>query len=295
MQSATTIIPARSRSQAMDWSLVLVSQGIETVINPPTDDGSWGLLVAAGEYERARAVLQQYRLENRRWPWRREVLRPGLLFDWGSVAWVFLTIVFYWLQTQTDLRSAGRVDSAALADGQWWRLFSAMWLHADLGHLAANASIGLVLLGLVMGQYGTGAGLLAAYLAGAGGNLLAWLIWPAPHLSLGASGMVMGCLGLLTVQSFSFFTRNPRSLRAVIGAILGGAMLFVLLGLGPETDVLAHLGGFLAGLVIGIPLSVKPRFSQQTSLNLLCGLAFALLVILPWWLALKHPANGAHW
>jgi len=58
----------------------------------------------------------------------------------------------------------------------------------------ANAGFGLVLLGLAMGVYGTGVGLLAALLAGAGGNAAAWLIDPG-HRSLGASGMVDGLPG----------------------------------------------------------------------------------------------------
>lgn len=288
MHPATVTIPARSRHQAMDWSLVLVSQGIETAISSPAEGEGWGLQINPEDEARALDILRQYRAENQHWPWRQEILRPGLLFDWGSLAWVFLTIIFYGVDAQVDLRSIGRVDSSALAAGQWWRLFTAVWLHGDLGHLAANASIGLVLLGLVMGRYGTGVGLLAGYVAGAAGNLVAWLSWPPPHLSLGASGMVMGCLGLLTVQSLPFLRRHPQSLKILTGTIVGGAMLFVLLGLSPETDVLAHLGGFLAGLVVGIPLSLKPRLSQRAGLNLGCGAVFMVLVVLPWWLAFTH-------
>jgi len=44
-ESATARIPVRSRRQAMDWSLVLLSQGIETTILPPGEDGNWSLLV----------------------------------------------------------------------------------------------------------------------------------------------------------------------------------------------------------------------------------------------------------
>ena len=289
------MIAARSRQQAMDWSLVLISQGIEAEIQPPTENAGWALLVAGEDYERSLAILQQYRLENQRWPWRQEVSQGGLLFDWGSLAWFFLAVIFYCLETHSDLRSVGRVDSTALAAGQWWRLFTAVWLHADIGHLAANASIGLMLLGLVMGRYGTGIGLLAAYLAGVGGNLMAWLLWPSPHLSLGASGMVMGCLGLLTVQSFSFPGRNPKTLKLLIGAILAGTMLFILFGLSPETDFVAHLGGFLAGLILGIPLSLRPQLSEQAAWNGISGLALALLVIWPWWLALSHVADNAKW
>ena len=70
-----------------------------------------------------------------------------------------------------DFLTGGIMDSTLAVSGQWWRIFSAMMLHADLGHLAENLAIGIVLFGLAMGRYGTGTGLFAAYLAGAGGNV----------------------------------------------------------------------------------------------------------------------------
>ncbi len=51
----------------MDWSLVLASQGIEAVIEPPGEDGRWGLVVASRDCERALKSLRQYRVENRDW------------------------------------------------------------------------------------------------------------------------------------------------------------------------------------------------------------------------------------
>jgi len=45
-------------------------------------------------------------------------------------------------------------------------------------HLASNLSIGFVLLGLVMGRWGTATGMLAALLAGIGGNVGNWLLQP---------------------------------------------------------------------------------------------------------------------
>jgi membrane associated rhomboid family serine protease len=180
------------------------------------------------------------------------------------------------------------MDGPAVAHGQWWRLFTAMWLHADLAHLATNATIGVVLLGLAMGRYGTGVGLLAAYLAGAGGNLVAGLISLQPHRSLGASGMVTGCLGLLAVQSFSLWRQTPHAMKYILSGICGGVMLFVLLAVTPGTDVIAHLGGFASGLVLGALLSLIPTVAQMPKANLLSGTLFALLVIVPWWLALRH-------
>jgi membrane associated rhomboid family serine protease len=271
----------------MDWSLVLVSQGIETTIDQAEGGTGWGLLVAERDYGNALRTLRQYKLENRSWPWQQAVFRPGLLFDWGSLAWALLACLFYALSAHTDLRSGGLMDGSAVAHGEWWRLFTAMWLHADLAHLATNATIGLVLLGLAMGHYGTGVGLLAAYLAGAGGNLVAGLISFEPHRSLGASGMVTACLGLLAVQSLSLWRQTPHAMKYILSGIFGGVMLFVLLALTPGTDVLAHLGGFGCGLVLGALLSLLPAVAQMPKINLLSGLLFALLVIVPWWLALR--------
>ena len=42
----------------MDWSLVLVSQGIETTIDQAEDGGGWGLLVAAPDYGTAIRVIR---------------------------------------------------------------------------------------------------------------------------------------------------------------------------------------------------------------------------------------------
>jgi rhomboid protease GluP len=290
MEPATARIPTGSRRQAMDWSLVLASQGIEPTIDYAEDEGGgWGLLVGQTEVDRALQIIQQYQFENRRWPWRREVFQPGFLFDWASVAWVLLLVVFYWLnKAPFDLRAGGLMDSTAVAHGQWWRLFTAIWLHADLAHLASNATFGFVLIGLAMARYGTGAGLLAAYLAGAGGNVASWLLWPAPHYGLGASGMVMGGLGLLAVQSFSLWRQTPHATKHIIAGLCGGVMLFVLFGLTPGTDVVAHFGGFLTGVVLGSLLTLWPNLAQRVTLNFFAGLLFAAFVIWPWWLALTR-------
>ena len=263
MESATARIPVRSQRQAMDWSLVLVSQGIETTIDQAEDGAGWGLLVAGPDYGNALRVLRQYRLENRGWPWQQAVFRPGVLFDWGSLAWALLASLFFWLNTRADLQSAGVMDGAAVAHGQWWRLFTAMWLHADLAHLATNTTLGLVLLGLAMGRYGTGAGLLAAYLAGAGGNLVAGLISLQTHRSLGASGMVMGALGLLAAQSFSLRRQTPHAIKFILGGICGGVMLFVLLALTPGTNVMAASGRIRQRASLGRALEPGARYGAK--------------------------------
>lgn len=285
-ESPTARIPARSRSQAMDWSLVLASQGIEHVVEPQ-DQSGWGLRVAGTEHELALAAIRQYQSENRHWPWRKAIPHSGEVFDWGVIGWVLLNVTFYYVSNrQPGWRSAGIMDGAAVAHGEWWRLFTATLLHADFAHLAANALFGFVLLGLAMGRHGTGVGLLATLLAGAAGNLTSWWAHGNQFHGLGASGVVMGALGLVTVQSFALLQKNPRAGKIIVAGLAGGVMLFALLGLSPEADVVAHFGGFLAGIGFGFLLS--PPLLRRPSVNLSAGILFAALVVWSWKLAIGH-------
>ena len=282
------LIPARTRRQAMDWSLVLASQGIEHRIDHDEASG-WMLTVSAADHADALAHIRQYRLENRHWRWRQLVFSPGLFFDWSCLVWVLLITLFYgWSETRADLRTAGEMTGTVLAHGEWWRLFTATWLHADPGHLALNAVFGFLFLGVAMGRFGSGMGLLAAYLAGAGGNLASGWAHGATMHGLGASGVVMGALGLITFPSFALLRqRASKAFRLLAGGVLAGLLLFVLTGTDPDADVVAHLGSFVAGWLLGALLSINPTGSPR--INLIAGIVYAVLVILPWWLALHHP------
>ncbi|MGH7942025.1 MAG: rhomboid family intramembrane serine protease [Limisphaerales bacterium] len=271
----------------MEWSLVLASQEIEHAIERDQTTG-WSLVVAKADHERALAEIRLYRLENLQWRWRQPILQPGLFFDWSSLAWVLLNILFFWWSdARPDLRTLGMMDGAALTHGQWWRLFTATWLHANVAHLAMNMVFGFLFLGLVMGRYGPGMGLLAACLAGVGGNLAAWWVYGENHLSLGASGVVMGAVGLLAVQSVALLKRpNVKTFRLFVAGIIGAVFLFVFLGVSPESDVVAHFGGFITGLLLGLPLAFASRLVHRPWLNLLAAILVASLIILPWWWAL---------
>ena len=283
-EPASAIIPARSRGQAMDWSLVLLSQGIECIIEHLED--RWALLVGPQDFERAIAALRQYEIENPGWRWRQELPWAPVLFHWGALVWCLVLAAVHWLNSLSgaNLNVVGRMQGDAVLNGAWWRLFTAITLHGDLAHLMANITFGLVVWGLAMARYGAGCALLAAYLAGAGGNLVrALLHLEAP--SLGASGMVMGGLGLLALQSLSL-RHNPTGGKYIVGGILGGFMLFVLFGLDPHSDVIAHLGGFVCGLMQAGGLTlVSQKALLRPAVNVIAATALAALVVLTWALA----------
>jgi rhomboid protease GluP len=284
---ATAVIRARTRRQAMDWSLVLASQGIDPTIQKAGQ--GFELIVPAESLESAQQAIQKYRTETRGWHWQRMVFQDGVIFHWASLCWVVLITVFHWVGSHADLATRGIMDTGAVAHGQWWRLFTSVWLHADIGHLAMNAAIGVVLLGFVMGRFGIGPALAAASLTGVGGNLFAWAASTQVHRSLGASGAVMGCLGLLAVQSALMIRRGSAHPRKwIVGGLASGCLLFVLFGTNPESDVLAHLGGFISGLFVGAALVAMGDRLRRAPAHLIGGLLFLLLVIVPWYFAWRE-------
>ncbi len=283
------LISARNRRQAMDWSLVLASQGIAHALHH-ADDTGWGLAVAPQDHPAALHQIQLYRRENRNWRWRQPVFPPGLFFDWTSLIWVLLIVIFHLLSLQRpDLKSVGHMSHAVFSQGEVWRLGTAIWLHADLAHLVMNALFGWLFLGLILGRYGQGVGLLAVTLAGIGGNLVTgWFHGPAFH-GLGASGVVMGALGLLSFPTLILPKQSKFIIgKVLLGGLVAGGWIFLLIAVNPETDVLAHLGGFVSGWLLGLFLAPVARFTRRPHVNLIAGGLFVMLVIVPWWLALHH-------
>jgi rhomboid protease GluP len=287
LQAAAPVLACRSQAQAFDWSLVLISQGIESVIARREEDGAWTLEVAPGDRERAAASIAAYECENRT-VWRREVKWTGLLFDARAALWFVALVLFHFFAeaAQKDFRLPGAVDRAAVLHGEWWRVFTAITLHADAAHLAANATIGFVFLGLAMGCYGAGAALLLSLLGGALGNVASLLLHGSPFYSLGASGFVMASLGLLTSHTAVFGRGEKRAVWLGRG-VIAGCLLLVMFGFSPKSDIVAHVGGFIAGVVLGLGGVRWRALLGGRGFNHGCLAVFLALVILTWALALR--------
>ncbi len=275
----------------MDWSLVLASQDIPTTIERIADR-RWILLVASQDRERALQSIRQFRLENRGWHWRQQLPGSEVTIHWGGLFWALALAVIYRLSVVDvpELRPLWILKSEAVRSGEWWRIFSAMLLHADLPHLLANITTGCLLVGLALARYGAGCGLLASYLAGAAGNILGLIIYTHPYQGLGASGMVMGALGLIIVPAFSTWRFHRPAFALLIRGVLAGLLLFIFLGLNRASDVAAHLGGFAAGAVLGLFLSAVPsRVLANSIVTLGSWLGLGFLLISTGWLALFSP------
>jgi rhomboid protease GluP len=278
-------IPARSRRAAMDWSLVLASQGIEHTIDSVED--AWALLVSDVDAERANAAIQAYEQENTT-VWRQEVKWTGLLFDWRSVFWwMFVGALFFLCEARPAVRDLGAFDSARFLQGEWWRAITAVSLHANGAHLALNAATGLVLLGMAMGFYGAGRGLLLSLLCGAGANACEAFLSSGSYVGLGASGMVMASLGLLAAQSV--FESHTSAREWAGRGVIAAALLFALLGLDMNSDVLAHFLGFVNGIVAGIAMClIDRRFRPRPIADAVAAIIAASLLGGSWAFALRN-------
>ena len=286
-QTEMVFLECRSRAQALDWSLVLISQGIESTIAQRAEDHAWLLEISGTDLCRAQESIHAYERENAT-VWRHEVKGTGMLFDVRAAFWFAGLALFHFLIAgpMTDFRSQGFVDRDAILHGDWWRLFTAMTLHGDAAHLAANAATGFVFLGLAMGGYGAGVALLLSLLGGALGNVTTILLHDSPFRNLGASGFVMASLGLLAAQSVAVAPNEKRLVRIGRG-LIAGVLLVVLLGFSEKSDIVAHVGGFAAGVALGAVALRLRGVLLKRSLQVFAVGVFIAIVLATWALALR--------
>lgn len=279
-QAFGSAILVRSERQAEEWSVVLLSQGIESTMQPGVEGEQWLLILDREEYTRALRILRLYITENKRPVWVQPVpWSGGLIFDWRSPVWFLMLAVLFLFDS---LRALGVVDSGKVQGGEWWRLFTATMLHGDAPHLISNCTIGIIFLGLAMAQFGAGLALLSTFVSAAAANVASFLVYEHPYRALGASGMVMAALGMLAAQSIRLW-RPVAPL--VLRSVLGGILLLVLVGFDPASDVVAHVSGFVAGGVCGALL--RDRWARNDKINTAAGLLCGGLAALCWWLALR--------
>lgn len=183
-------------------------------------------------------------------------------------------------ESWTD-KGAASAD-AIMRHGEWWRTITALTLHADLGHLAANLAVGLLFAAFLLPILGAGLTWMSILLSGALGNYLnAWGYRNEAHLSIGASTAVFGALGILVSCQTLFLLGEGRRVRwwEIILPVGAGISLFAWLGHGDEhTDFMAHFWGFASGCAIGaavVWLRLKERLSPFAQ-KALAGIALVL-------------------
>lgn len=202
-----------------------------------------------------------------------------ILIGINTAVYLLMTLrgVSWWAPTAEQILHWGANRGAnEILYGQWWRLLTATFVHVGIIHIATNMWC-LWNLGL-LGEPLLGAfGMFAVYvLTGIAGNLLSSGVNPG-IVGAGASGAVFGIAGVLILLLNSPHLPFPRAelkrLRrsviyfAAINLAIGASTLLYSGGI--KIDNMAHLGGFLSGLAMGVPLAPvlgtgrEPYFGRQ--------------------------------
>jgi len=153
------------------------------------------------------------------------------------------------------LSQAGAVYGPAVADGEWWRLITAAFLHLGALHILFNM-YALWLFGPIMEQmYGHVEFAVIYVLCALGGNVLTILAAP-DQPALGASGAIFGLFGLAFVVSRRRHLLLGPEARAMLSRVGTLLVLNVIITFSvPNISWTGHLGGLAVGAVIGLLLA----------------------------------------
>ena len=178
----------------------------------------------------------------------------------------------------------GASHAPHLREGQWWRTVSAVFIHIGLRHLLANM-ITLALLGPpVLRAWRVGRFTFMYLAAGLAGNWLSFALSPTIAVKAGASGAILGLLGVLAgtrIRAIRAPESSPGASRFKVWHIIAMLVAFYgfVIGVGGTVDHLAHIGGLLAGclLALVLPPPGRPRRGERALEWALGGVSLLLV------------------
>jgi len=173
------------------------------------------------------------------------------------------------MQMQTLVNLGALYGPLTVLKGEWWRLFTAMFLHGGMTHLLMNM-FSLYIVGRAAQMYFDTKSYLSIYLfSGLLGGLVSLYIHPA-SVGVGASGAIFGVFGALA----GFFLAHRDKIASHSKAFMKDFAMIIGINLVigfsiPSVDVSAHIGGLAVGFVGGFVLSKDPKWIWAYSMAML--------------------------
>jgi membrane associated rhomboid family serine protease len=279
------VFESRNRRACADRALVLAA--VEIPHEVISDLAGYALIVPAQYSARAVDELRLYDEENP--PLRPKPVTP---FPYqnavpGVAAYVATIVIFALLSWDSafnqDWLAAGRVDGALIRAGEWWRTITSLTMHSGLRHLVGNIVFG-AFFGFLAGRLlGSGVAWLAIVITAAMGNLSNTLLLESAHKSIGASTAVFAALGITAgfVWRAKLMSQERWSYR--IAPVVGGLALLMYTGTGGDnTDVGAHLMGFVCGFAGGMVLTRYRRYLTEWRWQKTAAIVAPSLLVLAW-------------
>ena len=133
--------------------------------------------------------------------------------------------------------------------GEWWRLVTSMFLHGGFTHVLFNM-FSLFIFGPELEHFTGKVRFLTIYfLSGIIGNLATFMIEDSTYASVGASGAIFGMIGAF--GALVYYTRHlfPQLKQVILPIIV---ISVIMTFLSPNINISAHLGGLVAGFLIGM-------------------------------------------
>jgi membrane associated rhomboid family serine protease len=280
-ESAEAIF-ARDDGEMHLWSLVLSSVAIPHFVGGSQD--GFALWVAHDMVHAAQHQIFLYEEENRPQAEIQERYQDKALFKPPTLLVMALFGLFFcetgpW-QDHSVWFSQGAVDrDAILITHQWWRLVTALTLHADVVHVAGNMLLGGTIIHLLCKVVGTGLGWSLIFIAGIIGNFLNVVLRQSQHLSVGFSTAVFGAIGL----SCGLEIARRRRWQGALLALGAGLGLLAMLGTsGERVDLGAHFWGFTVGVALGVVTSFGRQAAGRYPGFLLQFVLFFSVVSVVW-------------
>lgn len=173
----------------------------------------------------------------------------------------------------------GANSKILVAEGEWWRLFTASFIHIGFFHILFNMYFFYSLGPVFERLFGSMNFLIIYLIAGIFGNLLSFAFGSPYTVSAGASTSLYGMLGLAIGLMATY--RDDEIIRSFGASFISVVVINVIYSLlAPGVGIYGHLGGFVAGfLLAGIfPIIGREIASPKrlVSLIILLVASFAL-------------------
>lgn len=291
------IVSAKNRKEFKELELLLLARSIPFT----TRNDFWqkSLFIPLNYDAYARSEIRSYLAENADWPpVEQETESRSFRFSPLNVVIVVGLTLFHWhsysMHSPINWLKTGRFSADAILQGEFWRTITALTLHLDDAHLLSNFFGLLVFVGGVNYFAGFGVAWFLVLFSGGVGNLANALFYQTAHYAVGASTAVFSAVGLVSVFAIKQYHKKRRLRGRYLVPFMAGFGLFAMLGTNPETDVMAHLFGFLAGAVSGLifmPLLNQP-FLKSRVFQVVVFCCFLFVIYVCWQYAIS--GGGRH-